>query len=521
MQQRRAGILLHPTSLPGPTEAGYLGPQADRFLDWAAAAGFSLWQVLPLGPPHGNQSPYGTLSAFAGNARMISLDRLLEHGLLTRDELAAIESDSPPASSGQPSGRRQELLRRAWQRLRRSREGELLQEFEAFRSSPANRHWLADWALFAALRRHHAGAGWWSWDTDLARREPGALERARRQLAEPIDFEEFLQFEFRRQWQRVRLHARSHGVLVIGDLPIYVALDSADVWAHPSLFDLDGDGRPNAVAGVPPDYFSADGQMWGNPLYNWPAHEQQGFLWWRRRLQANLELADAVRLDHFRGFASYWRVPRDAATARQGRWLPGPGMSLFTALRDDLGALPLVAEDLGEITPDVHELRREAGLPSMRVLQFGFDPLDGDHAPHRLSEDTVLYTGTHDNDTVVGWYHSLSPSLRQQVLDYTGASAADIHWHMIRVAYTSVSRWAIVPMQDVLGLDSAARMNRPGVAEGNWRWKLMELLSGNEAARLHHLAELSGRLPAVSNPAATPTQIHALSADGRVGTTPE
>jgi 4-alpha-glucanotransferase len=292
--------------------------------------------------------------------------------------------------------------------------------------------------------------------------------------------------------------------LVLGDLPIYVVLDSADVWANPTLFDLDAAGRPNAVAGVPPDYYCEDGQLWGNPLYDWTANEQQEFRWWRQRLQTNLECLDAVRLDHFRGFAGYWSVPRGAPTARQGSWVPGPGMKLFAALRDELGELPLIAEDLGEITPDVHELRRSAGLPSMRVLQFGFDPLDGDHAPHRLSEDTVLYTGTHDNDTVVGWYRSLSPSLRRRVRDYTGARSPGIHWHMIRVAYTAVSRWAVVPMQDVLGLDSAARMNRPGVAEGNWRWQLDALPGGAEAHRLRQLAELSGRLSAGAPAAAVP-----------------
>jgi 4-alpha-glucanotransferase len=393
-------------------------------------------------------------------------------------------------------GNKEGILRRAFDRVRAGGFSEPRRDFELFRSSPDQASWLADWSLYEALCRRAKGTGWIMWDAPLARREPRALDAARRELASEIEFAEWTQFVFFRQWRRVRAEASRRGVRIVGDLPIYVAHDSADVWAHRDLFALDDRGLPGRVAGVPPDYFSETGQLWGYPVYRWEAHRSSGFAWWTDRLRANLRLADAVRIDHFRGFASFWEVPAKDRTALNGRWSPGPGRALFDAAAKSLGApLPVIAEDLGFITPDVIELLEELDFPAMKVLQFAFSEDDSPHQPHRHRENAVVYTGTHDNDTTRGWSEMLSNEERERFHLYTGARPDEpASSTLLRLAYESVARWAIVPMQDVLDLPSTARMNTPGLAEGNWTWRAREAdFSLESATRLRLMAQLTGR----------------------------
>lgn len=497
MKPRAAGVLLHPTSLPSAFGVGDLGPGAYAFLDWLEAAGQSVWQVLPLGPPAGFQSPYWCLSAFAGNPLLISPEELEKEGLLQRDELEGVPTSTPhrwDPPRVEPFRRR--MLRRAWSRFREGGASDLLESFEAFCSAPEQAGWLEDYVLFVTLREE-LREGWWSWPRELAQRDAAALERARNDRRDELAFHRFVQWLFHRQWSRLRGAAAQKGLRLMGDLPIYVAHDCADVWAHPSLFALDEHGHRKVVAGVPPDYFSADGQLWGNPLYRWEEMEASGFSWWIHRVAANLRLTDLIRLDHFRAFAAYYEVAASAPNAREGRWVEGPGRALFDALRGALGELPFVAEDLGVITEDVVELRESLGLPGMRVLQFGLGEADGYHSPHRYTADDVVYTGTHDNDTTVGWFASLPRPERHRVLRYAGGRPREIHRSLIRLAYTSVAHLAIVPMQDVLGLGKEARMNTPGESLGNWIWRLDEGdLSPCAARRMRRMAELTGRLPA-------------------------
>lgn len=502
---RRAGILLHPTSLPGPFGVGDLGPAADRFLAYLAAAGQSVWQVLPLGPPAWGGSPYGCLSAFAGNPLLLSPERLVEDGLLDPENIAAPGFGEGKVVFGRAADYKQKLLHQAFANFRQGRQGRgafTAQDLDAFREGVEQQIWLPDWSLFAALKAKHKGRPWWEWKKELVRRDSAELAKARATLAEAIDYQVFLQFLFDRQWRRLRREAASHGIALMGDLPIYVAHDSADVWAHPELFDLDPETlAPRHVAGVPPDYFSEDGQLWGNPLYDWQKMEEQGFGWWIERLRANLRQADLVRLDHFRGFAGFWQVPAGNATAKGGRWVNAPGQALFAALAQALGdayggELPVLAEDLGEITPDVDQLRHDFNLPGMRVLQFGFGAEASGHTPHRIEKRAVVYTGTHDNDTTVGWYRSLGLEERERFHTYTGSSPREVHWTLIRVAYATAAELALVPIQDVLGLSSSARMNTPGVGEGNWAFRLKEGdLQKESAERLRRLAEVFERLP--------------------------
>lgn len=489
---RSAGILLHPTALPGGP-AGDLGPAAERFLDWLRAAGLGVWQVLPLHPPALGASPYTTLSAFAANPLLISLERLAEDGLLSAGELGEPPA-SPPGQADFAADRRfkEPLLRLAGERFAARPEAvDALAELASREGA-----WFDDWCLFAALRERFAGAPWQGWPAELARREPAALDAARRELAAEIRHHAVVQLFFARQWERLRAAARERGVRLFGDLPVYVALDSADVWAHPELFDLDEGGQPRAVAGFPPDYFAADGQLWGNPLYRWDRVAATGYRWWIDRLARELRCLDLLRLDHFRGFVAYWRVPAGATTAIGGEWVTGPGRALFDAVREALGALPLVAEDLGEITPEVETLRRALGLPGMKILQFAFAGDDGEHAPHRHEPHAVVYPGTHDNDTAAGWYAALDAAGRDRFhayagpLDEGGAASA-----LTRLAFASVADLAVVPMQDVLGLGSAARTNVPGRSDGNWTWRLEPGQPDAAAAgRLRRLAALTGRL---------------------------
>jgi len=497
---RRAGILLHPTSLPGPWGIGDFGPAAWQFLDWAKRAGLSVWQVLPLGPTSYGNSPYGALSAFAGNPWLVSPEKLAEDGLLPRPALETPGALDPRhMDSVAVRAAKEPLLRRAHEHFTRFAPRGLRAAAEEWSAAPEQAFWLEDWATFAALKARLGEKEWTTWDAPLRHREPAALTTARRELVDEIDFHRFVQFAFFRQFAALRQAAAERAIEILGDLPIYVAGDSADVWSHPELFRLDEAGLPTVVAGVPPDYFSATGQRWGNPLYDWRRMADQGFRWWVERLRANLRLADVVRLDHFRGFAAYWEIPASEPTAVRGRWVKGPGRALFEALRQGLGGLPLVAEDLGVITPDVRALRDELGLPGMKVLQFGVAGFDSDHAPHHCTARSVVYTGTHDNDTARGWFESLPEADRGVAREYLGDGGHGIAWDLVRAAYTSVGEIAIVPAQDFFGLGSEARMNTPGEGRGNWEWRARaEDFTGDLAERLIRLAALAGRLPSVA-----------------------
>ncbi|HTO86699.1 MAG TPA: 4-alpha-glucanotransferase [Thermoanaerobaculia bacterium] len=505
MSARAAGLLLHPTSLPGPFGVGDLGPEASRFIEWAQAAGATLWQVLPLNPPGPGESPYGGLSAFAGNPLLVSPEALAQEGLLPADALRSAPT-FPEGRLDAGAARRwkEAVLRQSWERFRREKPATLVEAFEAFRSGGEQSAWLPDWALFAALARRFEDAGWIHWPPEISRRESAALEEAGRELSDEIDYHAFLQFLFHRQWDRLRLEASRRGIALVGDVPIYVSHHSADVWAHRELFALDAAGLPETVAGVPPDYFSRTGQLWGYPLYRWDRMERDGYSWWIARFAAILRRVDLVRVDHFRGFASYWEVPSSARTAVEGRWVPGPGRALFEALRRALGSLPLIAEDLGLITDDVRELLATTGIPGMKVLQFAFSEDDSPHAPHRHVPNEVVYTGTHDNDTARGWFEGLAAEERQRALDYLGTDGSRIAWDLIRAAYESVADRAIVPLQDVLGLGSEARMNVPALAAGNWLWRARrEELTAERAESLRRLAELTGRALRRGGPSAT------------------
>jgi 4-alpha-glucanotransferase len=494
--RRAAGVLLHPTSLPGSYGIGELGDQVIGFLDWAQSAGMKLWQVLPLNPPGYGSSPYGCLSSFAGNPLLISPQRLLQEGLLDADDVADLPRFSDEHVEFERVGAyKASLLRTSWLRFQERATLEQRAALKAFVAADEQREWLDDYTLYMTLKELAGGKPWWEWDAPLVARDAKTLDGARAQHADDLRFWEYVQFLFFRHWQIVRDAAHARGIQIMGDVPIYVAGDSADVWGNPELFQLDEKGLPTVVAGVPPDYFSATGQRWGNPLYRWDVMREAGYRWWIARVRTNLRFADIIRLDHFRGFAAYWEIPAEEPTAVHGRWMPGPGMSLFEALRDGLGELPLVAEDLGFITEDVHELRISAGLPGMKILQFAFAQDDSPHLPHRYDPHTVAYTGTHDNDTARGWFDRASEDERENALSYIGCANADeISWGLIRTAYTSVADTAIVPVQDILGLGSEARMNTPGAEQHNWSWRVQAgALTHDSAVKLKRLATLTGR----------------------------
>ncbi len=493
--RRAAGVLLHPTSLPGSYGVGELGDHVVAFLDWAQSAGMRIWQVLPLNPPGYGASPYGCLSSFAGNPLLISTQRLLQEGLLTIDDVANVPRFSDEhVEFARVSEYKSELLRTSWDRFQESASDELRAEHEAFLNATEQADWLEDYALYMAIKVDAGHRPWWAWETPLRTRDAKAIAAARREHAEAIEFWKYVQFLFFRHWALIREAAHARNIRIMGDVPIYVAGDSADVWANQELFQLGDDGQPTVVAGVPPDYFSVTGQRWGNPLYRWEVMREDGYRWWIARVQANLRFADVVRLDHFRGFVAYWEVPADEPTAVHGRWMPGPGIALFDALREGLGELPLIAEDLGFITQDVYDLRHAVGLPGMKILQFGFGESDG-HLPHRMEPQTVVYTGTHDNDTARGWFDHAPDEERDAALAYLGcATAEEVPAGLIRAAYTSVADIAIIPVQDILGLGSEARMNTPGAEHDNWSWRLPAgALTREDAARLRKLGVLTGR----------------------------
>jgi 4-alpha-glucanotransferase len=489
---RAAGILLHPTSLPGAHGIGDLGQGARQFVDWLADAGLTLWQVLPLVPPGAADSPYASPSAFSGNPWLIDLQGLVDDGLLDADDLPRPLPEAR-VDFAAVHGVKKPLLERAADRLVETPRHPLHAALRAYAKAET---WAQDAGLFHALRDRGQGTPWWDWPLDIRNREPTALAWWRQELASAVDRYVALQFLFDRQWQALRAYARERNVRLIGDAPIYVDADSADTWCHRALFQLDPAGRALAVAGVPPDYFSETGQLWGNPLYDWQAMARDGYRWWIARLQRALAQTDLVRIDHFRGFSAYWAVPAGSQDARTGRWQPGPGLPMFQALRKGLGGLPLIAEDLGVVDDALVALRDGAGLPGMRVLQFAFG---GDSAnlflPHHHEPHSVVYTGTHDNDTTAGWWQH-AVGVQDHTRRYLGVDGRDIAWDFIRTALASVCRTAIVPMQDVLSLGSEARMNTPGVAVGNWGWRVpQDAFRPELAARLRELVLLYDRVP--------------------------
>jgi len=457
---RSAGVLLHPTSLPGPFGVGDLGPAAHRWVELLARAGQSWWQVLPVGPTGYADSPYQSPSTFAGNLNLLSPESLAADGLASAADVAACELPADgPVVFADVIPRKRQLLRTAWQRFRAGPH-ELRAAFDAFTASEAD--WLDEYALFAAVKDSQGGAPWWAWPAD---HPPPDAD------ADAVGAHRFGQFLFARQWAALRRHAAGLGVKLIGDLPIYVAHDSADVWANPQLFRLDAARTPTQVAGVPPDYFATTGQLWGNPLYAWETHRAERFAWWVKRVRGILKHVDLIRLDHFRGLEAYWAVPFGDPTAEHGTWQTAPGAELLAALKGQLGDLPIIAEDLGFITPEVHALRTGFGLPGMRILQFAFGgAVEPRFRPHRFTSDAVAYTGTHDNDTTAGWYAKLDAAERVDFARYA-PGAADPVRALIRLAWASVAELAVCPLQDLLGLGGAARMNTPGTTSGNWTWR--------------------------------------------------
>jgi 4-alpha-glucanotransferase len=498
---RESGILLHPTSLPGPHGVGDLGEQASLFLDFLVDAGQSLWQVLPLGPTGYGDSPYACFSSFAGNPLLVSLGSLTERGLILPDELKNVPLfPQDRVDYGALIRWKVPLLRRAAVRFLQAAQGSYRDDFEAFRR--AEREWLDDYCLFMAIKRVFKGAWNPSWDRDIALREPSSIERYRRDLSGDIAVEEVIQYFFFSQWDALHREAARKGIRIIGDLPIFVAPDSADVWAHRDLFLLDGQGAPTEVSGVPPDYFAATGQLWGNPLYDWEALASQGFRFWIQRIRAARRMFDLVRIDHFRGFEACWSVPAGEPTAEHGQWVKVPGREMFRAIQDALGPLPIIAEDLGVITPEVTALRESLGFPGMRILQFAFDSAESGalgarnrFLPHNHVRDSVVYTGTHDNDTTRGWYAGRSAEERAVLDAYAPPTDPEVEWRLIRMALSSVCRFAVVPLQDVLGLGTEARMNTPGTSSTrNWSWRTsLDYHDPAAARRLRSLSLLYGR----------------------------
>ena len=501
---RASGVLLHPTSLPGPFGIGDLGPEAYKFIEFLADAGQSLWQVLPLGPTGYGDSPYACYSAFAGNTLLISPEQLVTDGLLDSSDLPAPLIDSDRIDFGTAQSIKDDLLRRAYQRFTKTKETKLRSAFEAFAQRQS--HWLEDYSLFRAVKDARGGVAWNEWESSLVRRTPTALEHAREQLRDEVEAHMFYQFLFFRQWMALKRYANERGIGVVGDLPIFVAPDSADVWTNPDQFQLDENGIPTVVAGVPPDYFSKTGQLWGNPLYNWDHMLADGFKWWIERVRSSLNVLDIARIDHFRGFAACWEIPGGDKTAERGQWVAAPGRELFTAIRNALGEIPIIAEDLGVITPDVVALREEFGFPGMCILQFGFggDTTNTD-LPHNYVRNVAAYTGTHDNDTTVGWFKSVagegSTRTAEQItrehdfcLNYLNTDGHEIHWDFIRGVWASVANTAIVPLQDLLGLGTEARMNLPNSTSGNWSWRYQSgVLTPQIRERLKKLTRLYGR----------------------------
>ncbi|MBL9192814.1 MAG: 4-alpha-glucanotransferase [Opitutaceae bacterium] len=498
LTERSAGVLLHPTSLPGDQGIGTFDGAVDRFLDFLQESGLKTWQICPLGPTGYGDSPYQCFSAFAGNPYLIDLHALVRHGLLTAESLTPLQRLNPDrVDFGALYTLKWPLLAKAYERFIKGRIALPYGEFELFKSQHAE--WLLPYATFRAFKDHYDGKPWWEWPDETRTFATALKSTLRKTLAAKIDAHAFYQYLFFGQWTRVRAAAAKRSISIIGDLPIFVALDSADVWAAPHLFEIDEKtSRPTAVAGVPPDYFSTDGQLWGNPLYRWSLHARDGYAWWMQRLRAAFALHDVVRIDHFRAFDEYWSIPYPAATAKVGAWLPGPGLDFFRLVRASFPDARIIAEDLGDLTPTVVRLREQTGLPGMTILQFAFG---GDsrnlYLPHNLTANSVVYPGTHDNDTTLGWYATASEKERDHVRRYLRVGGEALGWDFVRAGYQSVSRLAVFPLQDLLSLDSKARLNTPGKAEGNWQWRYrasqLDPLFGSTTAYLRSLGDLYGR----------------------------
>ena len=505
--ERASGVLLHPTSLPGPYGIGEIGPEADRFIDVLQATGQHLWQILPLGPTSFGDSPYQSPSTFAGNPLWISFDLLIQDKLLTKAQLKHFPAfPADKVDFGPVIAARFAVLKKVCASFGEKASPDMQAEFADFCARSAD--WLDDYALFSALKDAHGGVPWTQWEPELGRREPAALQAARERHAEDVRAVKIVQYLFDRQWKRLRAYGAERRIQFIGDIPIFVAHDSADVWAHPHLFFLKPDGQPSVVAGVPPDYFSATGQLWGNPLYNWDAHRAQNYDWWMARLRRIFELVDVVRIDHFRGFEAYWEIPGGETTAMNGKWVKGPDQHLFEVLLQRMGRLPIIAEDLGVITPPVEALRDRFEFPGMRILQFAFgnDDRAAEFRPESYPAHCCVYTGTHDNDTTVGWFNSQAgagstrtqdqiDAERKMILDYLGTDGHEIHWDLIHLGSRSNADTFVTPLQDLLGLGSEARMNTPGVAGGNWQWRFTwDQLTDEIRDRFAYVTRSTGRM---------------------------
>jgi len=495
---RASGILLHPTSFPSKFGIGDLGESAYSFIDFLVQSAQQLWQVLPLGPTGYGNSPYASYSAMAGNPLLISPESLEKQGLLTAEDFVNLpEFPRNKVDFDQVVPIKLPLLKKACENFRAKATPQQQQEFAQFCTAKA--YWLDDYALFMALKDTNEGVSWYQWETEIARRHPEALTRSQQQLEAEIFYHKFVQFEFFRQWNELKHYANQQGIVIIGDIPIYVAHDSADVWANPEIFCLDEEtGEVALMAGVPPDYFSETGQLWGNPVYNWEKLQQLNFKWWVQRFQAILDYVDIIRIDHFRGFQAYWAVKQGETTAMNGEWIEAPGEALFHTINEQLGKLPVLAEDLGVITPEVEALRDRFEFPGMKILQFAFgSDAANPFLPFNFPRNCVVYTGTHDNDTTVGWFNSASEYEKERLQRYLGCLSSDgIHWDLIRLALSSVANQALIPLQDLLGLPTEARMNYPSKPEGNWEWRYpSDDLTSELRDRLKSLTELYGRAP--------------------------
>lgn len=503
---RASGILLHPTSLPGPFGIGDFGPAAFAFVDFLEDTGQKLWQVLPLNPTGYGDSPFQCFSAYAGNHLLISPEKLQTKGILDASDLRDCEDFPQDTVDFEGVIRwKTRLLSKAAEIFKSEACGDDRRAFDEF--CTRNSSWLPDFSLFMACKHEQGGVAWNQWPTEIAQRIPDALTAAQSRLKEAMFAVQYWQFEFFRQWKEVQTYAHKAGIRIIGDLPIYVALDSADVWTNRQYFQLSENGQPTTIAGVPPDYFSVTGQCWGNPIYRWDRLQQSGYRWWVERFRAALQLYDAIRIDHFRGFEAYWEIPGNETTAINGRWIKGPGADFFEVLERELGDLPIIAENLGVITPEVEVIRHRFGFPGMAILQFAFgkDPQGPSFRPHNYERELAVYTGTHDNDTTVGWWNSTGAGDSTRTPDdvakehafaraYLNLKEESIHWVMIRTILSSIADLAIVPLQDVLGLGSQARMNLPGTAKGNWRWRFRaDELMPDLARRLREMVELYDR----------------------------
>ena len=496
MFERSSGILFHPTSLPGKYGIGTLGKEAYAFIDFLKKSRQKLWQIFPLGPTGYGDSPYQSFSSFAGNPYLIDFDLLIEAHLLSEEDLRDVffGDNEEYIDYGAIYNQKYPLLRKAYENFKSSDNHEMRENLEHFKRENAS--WLNDYSLYISLKNHFNGLPWNEWAHDIKNREHGAMEHYKNELADDIEYHNFIQFLFFKQWGDVKRYANENGIKIIGDIPIFVAADSSDAWANPEIFLFDEERKPVKVAGVPPDYFSATGQLWGNPLYNWQKLKETNYSWWVERVRANLSTCDIIRIDHFRGFEAYWAVPYGDDTAINGQWEPGPGIDLFNAIKSQLGELPIIAEDLGLMTQGVIDLREATGFPGMKILGFAFDSgEENDYLPHTYTKNCVVYTGTHDNDTLIGWFQKAKEEDRQFARDYLNSRSDDeIHWDAIRGAWSSVANMAISPVQDFLGLGSEARINTPGVAAGNWQWRLRHgVLTDELAERIAKLTKIYSR----------------------------